>query len=268
MKNQMKRIATIIAMTGLALAYAQSGAAQESQQIADELKAVKEEMKSLKEGQQAMQQEMRQLKELLQARLAAPTLAPSQPATISIADEPALGNRDARIVLIDFSDYQCPFCGKFVLETMPQLERDYILTGKVKYVFRDLPLESLHANAFKAAEAAHCAGEQGEYWEMHKRLYQNQDALDTSDLPIHAQALGLDMTRFTQCLKSGKYVVKVRNNMADAENAGLQVTPSFIIGLVSKNGNDQNVKVLKLITGAQPFSAFKAALDSALAAVN
>ena len=265
MKNYLKRIATITAMTTLALAYSQSAAAQESKQITDELKALKEEMKSIREGQQAMQHEMQQLKELLQARLAAPQV-PSQPTIISIADEPTLGNKDASIVLVDFSDYQCPFCGKFVLETMPQLVHDYIQTGKIKYVFRDLPLESMHPNAFEAALAAHCAGEEGKYWEMHNRLYFNQAALDTNNLPMHAQALGLDMTKFTQCLKSERYAAKVRNNMSDAENAGIQVTPSFIVGLASQDHNDQNVKVLKLITGAQPYSAFKAALDNALAA--
>ena len=100
---------------------------------------------------------------------------------------------------------------------------------------------------------------------MHNRLYQNQDALETTNLSINAQALGLEMRGFTQCLASGKYATGVRQDIADAENAGIQATPSFVIGLLSK---DQKVKVLKLITGAQPYPAFKAALDRALAAAN
>jgi len=263
MKNFAKRIATAISMITLALTYAQSITAQKSQKTAAELRVLKDEIKYLKQGQQATQQELREIKEILEARL--PARTPSQPAIISMRGGPTLGNKDAPIVLIDFSDYQCPFCGKFVRETMPLLDREYIKTGKIQYVFRDLPLETIHPNAFEAAEAARCAGEQGKYWEMHNRLYQSQDALETTHLSINAQALGLEMSEFTKCLTSGKYESEVRHDIADAGNAGIQVTPSFVIGLVSQ---DQRVRVLKLITGAQPYSAFKVALDSALAAVN
>jgi len=267
MKNTFNQIATLIAVITMALVCAPSVAGQESPQLTEELKSFKEEIKSLKAAQQATQQQLREIKELLQANPAA-AHTPSQPVNITIGDEPTLGNHDARVVLVDFSDYQCPFCGKFVQETLPLLEREYISTGKIRYVFRDLPLETLHPNAFAAAEAAHCAGEQGKYWEMHNRLYQNQDGLGADNLAIYAQALGLDRTRFTQCLNSGKFAAAVRNGIGAAETAGIQGTPSFMIGLASDDAKDQNVKVLKLIIGAQPYAAFKDAIDRALATVN
>jgi protein-disulfide isomerase len=152
---------------------------------------------------------------------------------------------------------------------MPQLEQEYIETGKVKYVFRDLPLESIHPFAFKAAEAARCALEQGRFWEMHNHLFQNQQTLDPTRFLSYAQTIELDVPKFTQCLASEKYAAEIRKDMADAANANVQATPSFVIGLANpKNPQDPNIKVLKIISGAQPYAIFKAALDSALAGQN
>ena len=145
---------------------------------------------------------------------------------------------------------------------MPQIEKEYIQTGKVKYVVRDLPLESIHKNAFKAAEAAHCAGDQGKFWEMHVGLFANQRALGLSDLANHAQALGLDMPKFQQCLESGKYAAKIRQDVADGQKAGVTGTPGFFLGVTDPN--DQKVKVSRVLKGAQPYTSFKAAIDDLL----
>ena len=110
---------------------------------------------------------------------------------------PSRGKADARVTIVEFTDYQCPFCSRYVRETYPQLDKEYVQTGKVKYVLRDLPLEAIHPLAMKAAEAAHCAGEQGKYWEMHDRLFANQTELARTDLAKHAQALGLDAAAST-----------------------------------------------------------------------
>jgi protein-disulfide isomerase len=264
----MNRIAASIFFVVLIFLCSQSGSAQRRQQNND-LKKLREEVKSLKTGQEAMQKDLQEIKKLLEARLgAAPPPTPALEA-ISVGDNPFLGNKNARVVLLDFSDYQCPFCGRFVRETMPQLEQEYIKTGKVKYVFRDLPIETIHPFALKAAEAVHCAGEQSTYWEMHNRLYQNQNALDAGSMHAHAQALGINLPAFTACLNSGKYATGIRRDMADASAAGISGTPTFVIGLVNtRNPNDQNIKVLQQIIGAQPFEAFKAALEKALAAAN
>lgn len=147
---------------------------------------------------------------------------------------------------------------------MPQIESEYIKTGKLKYVARDFPLESIHKNAFKAAEAAHCAGEQGKFWEMHAGLFANQRALGLSDLANHAQALGLDMPKFQQCLDSGKHAAAIRKDLADGQKAGVTGTPGFFLGVTDPN--DQRVKVSRVLKGAQPYASFKEAIDSLLSA--
>ena len=265
----MNRIAAAIFLAVLIFLCPQSGSGQRRQQNNGDLNKLREEVKSLKAGQEAMQKDLQEIKKLLEARLGA--VPPPTPAleAISVGDNPFLGNKNARVVLLDFSDYQCPFCGRFVRETMPQLEQEYIKTGKVKYVFRDLPIETIHPFALKAAEAVHCAGEQSTYWEMHNRLYKNQNALDAGSMPAHAQALGMNLPAFTACLNSGKYATGIRKDMADASEAGISGTPTFVIGLVNtRNPNDRNIKVLQQIIGAQPFEAFKSALEKALAAAN
>lgn len=128
---------------------------------------------------------------------------------------------------------------------------------------RDFPLESIHPQAFKAAEAAHCAGDQGKYWEMYERLFANQRALGPSDLPGHAGALGLDLAAFQGCLDGGKHAARVRRGLDDGQKAGVRGTPTFFLGVV--DGGDAKVRVLRVIRGAQPFAAFKAAIDAALA---
>ena len=145
---------------------------------------------------------------------------------------------------------------------MPQIESEYIKTGKLKYVARDFPLESIHKEAFKAAEAAHCAGEQGAYWEMHTRLFANQRALGPKELPQHAQGLGLDVPKFQQCLESGKYASRIRKDLADGQKAGVTGTPGFFLGVTESN--DPNVKVLRVLKGAQPYASFKEAIESLL----
>ena len=133
-------------------------------------------------------------------------------------------------------------------------------------MFRDLPLESIHPHAFKAAEAANCAGEQGKFWEMYEHLFRNQRALAPASLTQYAQTLNLDAARFGACLDSSKYAAEIRRDIADAVAAGIEGTPNFVIGITNpKNPRDPRVRVLKVITGALPYPNFKAALDAALA---
>lgn len=132
-----------------------------------------------------------------------------------------------------------------------------------------MPLLSIHPHAFKAAEAANCANEQGKFWPMYELLFQNQRALGPAQLPQHAQTLGLDLPKFNECLASGRHAAEVRKDMADADSANVQGTPNFIIGIVNpKNPRDPNIKVVKTITGAAPYLTFKVALDAALDAAS
>ncbi|RME81522.1 MAG: hypothetical protein D6775_13360 [Caldilineae bacterium] len=187
------------------------------------------------------------------------TVAPSptpdtnfSPETVSV-----LGSPDAPVTMIEFSDYQCPFCLRHFQQTMPQIKAQYIDTGKVRYIFKDFPIASIHPQAPKAAEAAECAGEQGMYWPMHDRLFQGQQAEWNQNPDAvnifkgYATELGLDREAFDACLDGGKYEAEVAADLNEGIRAGVTGTPSFFI-----NG--------RFISGAQPFQVFQQTIDSLL----
>ena len=145
---------------------------------------------------------------------------------------------------------------------MPEIEKEYIATGKVKYVFLDFPLP-FHKQAFKAAEAAHCAGEQGKYWEMHNQLFANQKAMEPKDLTEYAKTIGLDSQKFQQCLNSGKYAEEIKKDIAEAQNAGETGAPAFFFGYAEPD-KPNTIKATKMLKGAQPYSKFKESIDSLL----
>ena len=130
----------------------------------------------------------------------------------------------------------------------------------MKYYFFDLPLESIHKRAFRAAEAAACAGTQGKFWEMHDQLFANQKALEDENLQSYAEAVGLDMVQFNACLESGKQGDSVRKDMAQAAKAGVRGTPNFWIGVADPQNSDK-VKVTVNLRGAKGFNDFKAVFD-------
>ncbi len=132
----------------------------------------------------------------------------------------------------------------------------------MKYVFFDFPLESIHKNAFKAAEASRCAGEQGKYWEMHDQLFVQPAALEIPDLIRHATTLNLDSQKFQECMNSGKYANEIRKDMSEGQRVGVRGTPTFCIGV--SEGEGTRIKVLKIIRGARPYADFKQAFDSLL----
>lgn len=170
----------------------------------------------------------------------------------SLMDDDAVrGNPDATVTIVEFSDFECPFCGRFYSQTYGQIKSEYIDTGKVKYVFRDFPL-GFHSKAQKAAEAAECAEEQGKFWEMHDMLFENQNNIAVKDIKGYARDLELDGEAFDECLDSGKYYDEVQEDMADGAGAGVTGTPAFFI-----NG--------QMLSGAQPFSSFKQVIDAELA---
>jgi len=143
---------------------------------------------------------------------------------------------------------------------MPQIEKDYIDTGKMKYVFMDFPLP-IHRQAMKASEAALCAGDQGSFWEMHDLLFANQNALSPEALSKHAEALGLDTTQFKECLDSGKQSAQIKSAVTEGQKAGITGTPAFLLGFIEADGK---VKATKKISGALPYASFKATIDELL----
>lgn len=239
-------------------------AAQGPERPDAEQEDLRNEIRQLKQGQEEIRKELFQIKQMLLERQA-PT-RPNRPEKISIATRPSRGSETAHVVVVEFSDYQCPFCALFFRQTLPQLDQDYIKTGKVKYVFNNVPLDQIHPSAFKAAEAAECAHDQSKFWEMHDKIFTNPRALSAADLTTYAKAAGLDMPQFSQCLDSGKTTPAVRAGLVQAASVGVDGTPTFVIALAdARNPNDPNVKILSIISGAQPYAVFKSALDKALA---
>ena len=189
---------------------------------------------------------------------AAPAAAPTPSAptpTLDMAnlvdDDAIKGDPEAPITIVEWSDYECPFCARFYSQTLAQLDENYIKTGKVKLVFRDFPL-SFHPNAQKAAEAAECAGDQDKYYDMHDKLFESGVTGGTTAFKQYAADIGLDTAEFDACLDSGEKASEVSKDMQDGQAAGVRGTPGFII-----NG--------QLVSGAQPYENFASIIDAALA---
>jgi len=182
--------------------------------------------------------------------------------SISVDGVPFKGDKNARVTLIEFADYQCSFCGRFYRETFPQIEENYILTGKVKFFFRNFPLERSHPQAFKAAVAANCAAEEGKFSAMHNRLFTHQEALGPKDLLQHAKALAIESSKFMRCLDSEESAAKIRKDLADGQKAGVKVTPTFFLGLTEPS--DPKIMAQKTIVGAKPYTDFREAIESLL----
>jgi len=162
---------------------------------------------------------------------------------VSAEDDPTKGSKNAKVTIIEFADYQCPYCGYFFTKVLPEVEKNYIKTGKVKFVYRDFPL-NFHQNAQKAAEAAECADKQGKFWQYHDKLYQDQKVLDTESLKKYAAELKLNTDSFNKCLDSGEMAGEVQKDFEDGTKYGVSGTPSFFINGIP-------------LEGAQPYSAFE-----------
>jgi protein-disulfide isomerase len=204
--------------------------------------------------------QLRQALLLLRRPQARSEITTSGPVRASVADAPTLGRPNAPVTVVEFSDYACPFCQRFFATTFPVLKKDYIDSGKVRYVFRDFPLE-MHPEARKAAEAAYCAGEHGKYWDMHDVLFQNQRALAPAQLAEYARKIGLQGAEFDQCLSSGRQSARVERGLADGAAAGVHGTPGFVIGKTKPGGVVEGT----FLRGAQPLESFRRIIDRTLA---
>lgn len=188
-----------------------------------------------------------------------PTALPSMP--LSIAGAASIGRADAPLTLIEFSDFQCPFCLRHVRETFAKIRASYVDTGKVRYVFRHYPIQSLHAQAWAGARAAECAQRQGKFWELHDRLFANPKQMSDADLEKYAQSEGLNMISFKQCYSDPAVTAKITQDLDDGTRAGVTGTPMFFLGTV-ENGK---VKVARRLNGAVPYASFQQAFDALLA---
>ena len=184
--------------------------------------------------------------------------APTGPVDVDQGHLPVLGEDDAKVTVVEFSDFQCPFCKSLFEESLPQIKKDFVDTGKIKFAYRHYPLTSIHTNAQKAAEASECANEQDNFWGYHDELFKNQadwEALDSAaaqeKFVEYANAIGLDGATLGKCVSGGVMVEKVQEDIDDGNSAGVDGTPATFI-----NGY--------LITGAVPYEEFKSLIEQEL----
>jgi protein-disulfide isomerase len=224
---------------------------------------LRNEIEALKRAQQELQRQ-------LEKRAGSTGPEPSPKAAVearsitgtelNLGENPIRGDATAPLTLIEIVDYQCPFCSRYLRETYPKIAAEYIAAGKLRYAVLDKPLE-VHRLAFTAAEAGRCAGEQGKYWEMHDRLFANQRELDRWSM--HAEVLGMDAAKLEECMKSGRHGDAIRLDMAEGKKVGAHGNPIFVLGSTDPE-NPKKVKGIAYLHGAQPYSAFEAAIDGAL----
>ena len=234
---------------------------------AEEIAALRREVQALKEQQAQMQRDLTAIKSFLQAAMQPrPAAEPEVPgligATIPTEGEPAVGAPGAKVTIMEISDFHCPFCKRHAQQTFPQINAEYIRTGKARYVFIDYPIAQLHPQAARAHEAAACAAEQGKFWEMHAALFSNAPARDDSGLTALVQKIGIDTATFTQCLQSGRHTATIKASVQRMEQLGISGTPMTVIGITP--GPGQPMKVVKYVYGARPFADFKTAIDELL----
>jgi len=232
----------------------------------DEVMELQDDVAALKDGQAAIQKELAEIKKLLeQGARAAPSAPAFKPADVTIGDSPVLGDPNATVTLMEFSDFQCPFCSRHYREVMPTLLKDYVDSGQLKYVMRENPISSIHSRALPASQAALCAKDQGKYWEMHNLLFDNQKQLSDEDLKGRAVTLGLDTAAFNDCFDSKAHEKVINDDLAAARSLGVRGTPSFVIGITDPDDPDK-AHMTEFINGAQSLDKFKEAIDKVLEA--
>ena len=203
--------------------------------------------------------ELRAIRQLLE-RLTQPAAREPQTAKLTNLTGYALGSADAPLTMVEFTDLQCPFCRQFATTTFDSIKRNWIDTGRLRYISRDLPLDGLHAQATNAARAARCSGEQGRFWDMRWTLMKNANLLSPTYIRKVAGDLKLDVDAFAACTASRKFDADIQADMDEAQRLGIAGTPTFIVGRTTPTGIEG-----PLIVGALDYSRFDAKFKEVLA---
>lgn len=220
------------------------------------------ELDDLRAQQAQTAAELADLKaQLAQGRGGIPADGPAR--TLTVANRPTRGAATARVTFIEYSDYGCQYCAQFTSQVAPRLIRDYVDSGKVRYVFKNYPVEELHPDAFRAHVAAACAGDQGRYWDMHDRLFADQGNFQRERFVEDARRAGLDITTFQSCLAGTSHDAVIRQDIDEAVRGGVNGTPVFVVALTEPGG--AAVTPLRVVVGVQPYDAFVDAIDAVLA---
>jgi protein-disulfide isomerase len=239
-------VACVVVLCALAAPQLDAAAEDEPGITREQADAILEELKAVRGL----------LEQLVEERQPKPARrrGPGSPVRVSTAGAPALGRQDAPVTVVEFTDYECPFCKRFHQTTFESLKRDYIDTGQVRWVVRDLPLP-IHPNARAAAQAAHCAGEQGRFWEMRETLFANAPAASAEVFRKYGADLDLDVEAYVACLNSGRFLDPVDKDAAEANGLRITGTPTFVVGRTE----DQWVEG-RPIVGAQSYAVFDGAI--------
>ncbi len=179
--------------------------------------------------------ELRAIHRLLEKNAPAAAQLADEHVSMTLGDSPVLGSADAPLTLVEFTDYQCPFCRSFHTSVFEEIKKNFVDTGKLRFISRDLPLP-MHDHATQAAGAARCAGDEQKFWTMRQVLIVNSRRLQHADLLAYARSLHLDMAAFTRCLDQNKYDAAVQRDAADAAQIGISGTPSFVLGPTVRDG--------------------------------
>ena len=254
MRAALQKTAGILVLSMLAATSA--GARQVDRNDFDRLK---DDVARLNTQQQQILTSLDELKKMMRGPVP-PELKPPQ--TMSDAGEPFKGESTAKVALIEYADFQCPFCRRFDHDVYPQIRDSYVTTGKVKYFHRDMPLP-FHDGAMPAARAAHCATEQGKFWEMHDSLLGDAASLTAADIDQRATRLGMNVPQLDQCIASDRFADIIQRSVSEANTMQISGTPTFIIGILDEDGKSISVK--RTVVGASPFESFKAAIEPLLA---
>ena len=173
-----------------------------------------------------------------------------------LAGEPVLGSRQAPLTIVEFSDFECPYCRLFHQEVIPSLKRDYIDTGLVRFIHKDLPLP-FHNQARPAAAAARCAGEQNRYWDLYDALFDQQTCLECKGVVGIAETIQLDTSALRSCMQREATKTVITTNLSEAELHNIRATPTFVIGASRNDGKHHG----DIVEGTMPWPQFKALID-------
>jgi len=229
---------------------------------AQDTKKSKKDTSITSEQAQQILDELHQIRDLLQhqaelLQMVADKNGAAGPtrAKLDLAGFQMLGSKDAPVTLVEFTDYQCPYCRQFHMNVFGELKKNYIDTGKVRFYSRDLPLDQIHPNAMRAAQAGRCAADQGQFWSLRDVMGNNPDKLDLENLVKEAGGLKMDTKTFRACVESQKYKEAVQTDVLEAMKIGANATPTFVLGKSTPQGVDG-----ELIVGSQPYGEFVKAI--------
>lgn len=254
-----------VLIAAVAFAAAASAADVLASKSSDEHEALQQQIEELEKGQAKMMKDLEEIKSLLQRSNRPSTAGQTafKPTDTKVDNVAFRGDEDAPVTLIEFSDYHCPYCKRHATTVMPALFKQYVDTGKVRFVMREYPIERLHPRSVAAAEVVLCAGDQGRYWEMHDALFEDQKSTSDEHFQQLASNLGLDMAEFQQCLDGDKFMERIKSDIAEGQRLGISGTPSFVVGLTDPQDSG-TVHLTKFIRGAQGQPAFSSAIEELL----